>query len=85
MIGLTERQARVLSALLDQPMMREALDRIAGASNSPDIIFKLKQRGLEFNCERIKMIDRDGKVTRPGKYSLLPEYRVKAQKMLGAY
>lgn len=83
MIGIAEREVRVLTALLDQPTMREALDRIAGASNSPDIVFRLRNRGLEIHCERIKTLDRDGKICRPGKYSLPAESRVKALKMLG--
>ena len=83
MIGLAEREARVLTAPLDQPTMRESLGRIAGASNSQDIVFRLRNRGLEIPCERIKKLDKDGKVCRPGSYSFTPEDRVLARKMLG--
>ncbi|SFC31707.1 hypothetical protein SAMN05660479_01475 [Microbulbifer thermotolerans] len=59
-LHLSPRQWRVLSALLKRPRSREELDRIAGASNSPELIRQLRQRGITILCERVSHIDRDG-------------------------
>lgn len=64
------RQLRALAVLLRRPVPREQLDSVAGASNSPELVAELRRRGLELPCERIKFIDRDGKICRPGVYSL---------------
>lgn len=69
------RELRALSVLIDRPLMREELDRIAGASNAPDLIFRLRYRGLEIPCERLESVDRDGKPCRPGRYSLSAQDR----------
>jgi len=64
---------RALAALLRRPIPREQLDSIAGCSNGPELIAELRRRGLgddHLPCERIKFIDRDGNVCRPGVYSL---------------
>ena len=60
------------------PRPREALDAIAGCSNTPDLIADLRERGLgkeHLPCERIEAVDRDGKVCRPGDYSLTEKGR----------
>ncbi len=67
------RQLRTLLALLKRPRPREEIDRIAGCSNGPDLIADLRRRGLgdiNLPCKRIRFVDRDGKVCRPGVYSL---------------
>lgn len=64
------RHLRAIDALLRRPIPREALDRVAGASNSPELVAELRRRGLEIPCERISFTDRDGKECRPGVYSL---------------
>lgn len=64
------RHLRAIDALLRHPVPREALDRIAGASNSPELVAELRRRGLEIPCERISFSDRDDKQCRPGVYSL---------------
>ena len=81
---LSPRQARLLRALLQAPLMREAADRITGASNSPDWIMRLRRLGLVIHCERILRTDRDGKTCWPGRYSLAPESLPKALRLLGA-
>jgi len=65
------RHLRALQALLTRPIPRETLDKVAGCANGPDLIAELRRRGLELPCERIKFIDRDGNLCRPGVYSLL--------------
>jgi hypothetical protein len=67
----SQRQRRTLVALLDAPRTREQLDRIAGASNSPDVVGRLRRRfGLELPCETEAVIDRDGKRVGRGVYRL---------------
>ncbi|MDR3411289.1 MAG: hypothetical protein P4L87_10155 [Formivibrio sp.] len=62
------RHLRVLEALLAHPRMREDVDKIAGASNGPQLIDELQGKGLEIPCKRIPKRDRDGKGTHPGQY-----------------
>lgn len=64
------RKARALRALLEGPMTRESLDRAAGASNSPEVVRKLRADGLEIPCAHVARQDCDGKPCRPGVYSL---------------
>ena len=64
------RHLRAIAALLRRPMPRESLDKEAGASNGPELVAELRRRGLEVPCERIRFIDRDGYLCRPGVYSL---------------
>lgn len=69
----TPRQARVLEALLPGRWVdREPLDRIAGSSNSPDVIWKLRHKiGQDsIDMELIEGIDRDGRPCRTGRYRL---------------
>ncbi|MDD2744569.1 MAG: hypothetical protein PHV02_20105 [Rhodocyclaceae bacterium] len=64
------RELRALHALMLRPMPREQLDKAIGCSNSPDVIFRLRQKGFEAPCTRIDVIDRDGFKCRPGIFSL---------------
>lgn len=64
------RHLRALAALLRRPLPREHLDRVAGATNSPELVAELRRRGLDVPCERIRFIDRDGYTCRPGVYAL---------------
>lgn len=67
------RQKRALAALWNHAQTREALDRISGSSNSPDVIARLRSKGLDIPCTTISVTDRDGKNVRPGVYRLTPE------------
>lgn len=72
------RHLRALFALLQRPRPREELDRIAGCSNGPQLVAELRSRGLgeiHLPCERIRFVDRDGKVCRPGVYTLTDKGR----------
>ncbi len=71
------RELRVIQALLVRPRRREDIDAIAGAANGPDLISNLRNlfpktddRNEYISCERISFVDRDGKVCKPGVYSL---------------
>jgi len=72
------RERRLLAALLDGPLSREALDKRIGASNSPDVVFRLRAKGFDIKCKRIEATDRDGLACHFGMYSLLPESRTAA-------
>ena len=72
------RHLRVIEALLRRPRRREDVDSIAGCSNGPELIAELRRRGLgnqHLACDRIRFIDRDGLVCRPGIYSLTEQGR----------
>lgn len=76
----TNRQRRVLAALLSYgELKREELDRIAAASNGPDIVMQLRANGLPrktcLPCKRVKVIDRDGMEVLAGIYWLTEEGR----------
>lgn len=68
----TARQHRTLSALKSgRWIWREDIDRIAGASNGPEIIAQLRHTHLiEIDMQRVKVKDRDGLEASPGRYRL---------------
>lgn len=80
---ITPRHHRLIVALLIGPLPREAADRVAGASNSPNYIRELRDKfHLKIHTERVEKIDRDGNSTRPGVYHLDPESREYARLLL---
>ena len=80
------REARLIRALLQGPLMREEVDRIAGVSNGPDLVMNVRNSiGLKIDCERLSFIDRDGRRCRPGRYSLEPQSRETAMRWLGGW
>ncbi|MDP2785001.1 MAG: hypothetical protein Q8O38_10485 [Sulfurimicrobium sp.] len=64
------RHLRVIHASWARSRKREEIDRIAGCSNGPELIAELRRRGLDFPCDRVPAIDRDGYPIRYGVYSL---------------
>lgn len=62
------RHLRVIMALLLSPRPREAIDRIAGASNGPALMSDLRDLGLEAKCTKTPCIDRDGLEVKRGIY-----------------
>lgn len=81
--AMTPRHRRLLLALLTGPVTREAADRIAGASNGPDEVLKLRRRfGLVIPCERHKGFDRDRHRVEFGVYSLAPTDRQRAAELV---
>lgn len=64
------RHLRVIHSAIIRPRKREEIDRIAGASNGPDLIAELRRRGLRFPCHRAPGIDRDGYPVKFGVYAL---------------
>lgn len=63
------RHLRAIAALLQRPISRQELDSRSGAANGPDLVADLRALGLDVPCQRIRFIDRDGRVCRPGVYS----------------
>lgn len=71
------RHLRVIHSSLARPRKREEIDCIAGASNGPELIAELRRRGLEFPCNRVPGIDRDGCTIQFGIYHLTDNDRRK--------
>ena len=63
------RHLRAIHALMQRARLRNDLQTITGASNTPELVAELRRRGLETPCEKVPVLDRDGVVTRPGIYS----------------
>lgn len=74
------RHLRAIAALLRRPMPRESLDKEVGCSNGPELVAELRRRGLETPCKRIKFIDRDGQLCRPGVYHFTDSDRRKVNR-----
>ena len=69
------RHLRVIVALTHRMRPREEVDRIAGASNGPEVVAELRRRGLDIPCNRVPCIDRDGREVKRGIYSLTADDR----------
>lgn len=70
---LNPRQDRIVSELLAATSLsREQIDRIAGASNGPNVIMALRRKfGSDaISTRMVDGIDRDGKPVKTGRYSL---------------
>lgn len=79
---LTQRQTRTIKGLLNSPLKREELDRVAGCSNSPDLIACLRRKGLDVPCERLKVVNRDGHECDAGRYIFTDTDRQKVKAWL---
>ena len=64
------RHLRVIQSLMIRPRKREEIDKIAGASNGPELMAELRRRGLRAQCHRAPGIDRDGYPIKFGIYEL---------------
>lgn len=75
---LSPRHLRIVHALQTRSRTREQIDRIAGASNGPDEVMRLREKlGIEIPCVRIPAFDRDGHGVQIGVYSLTTSDRRK--------
>ena len=70
------REGRILLELLRRPMPREQVDQVAGASNGPSLIQRLRERGLAIPCDRAEVIDQDGRPCKRGIYNVTASDRV---------
>lgn len=62
------RHLRIIQSLMIRPREREEIDRIAGASNGPELMADLRRRGLRAPCHRALGIDLDGHPIKIGIY-----------------
>ncbi len=77
---LSPRYQRVLTAFWFSGgwILREELDRIAKASNGPEVVRRLRRDYLiEIDMVREDIIDADGRASHPGKYRLTDSGRAK--------
>lgn len=78
----SQRELRLLRALVGGAVMRYELDSVIGAQNSPEYVSRLRMAGWAIRTERIPIIDRDGYKVRVGQYHLSTEHRVLASHLL---
>ena len=86
---LSPREARTLTALAHTQdwISREALDRIACASNGPAVVQALRRKlgnDAAIEMERVPVIDADGKTAQAGRYRLSDTHRAQAISLLEA-
>lgn len=80
----SHRERRLLDVLLKRSeISRHNLDGAIGAENSPDVVFRLRNKGFQIPCEKREFTDRDGLKVRIGFYSLTHADRRKATAALG--
>ncbi|MDI1277296.1 hypothetical protein [Methylobacter sp.] len=81
----TPRQRRAIAALVKYGRVSSReLGKLAGVLNPPELMAALGRNGWKWRCELIEVLDGDGKICRPGLYSLLQESLEIAKKMVGA-
>ena len=85
---LSPREARALTALVHAQdwISREALDRIARASNGPAVVQALRHKlgnHEAIEMERVPVTDADGKTAQAGRYRLSDTHRARAVALLG--
>ena len=68
-------ELRALDALIKaegKPVSRKDLDRLCGAANSPEIVRRLREKGLPIKCDMQETVNRFGESVKAGYYSLTP-------------
>lgn len=78
----SQRERRVLAALVNGSVIRHDLDTIVGTDNAPEYVSRLRLAGWDISTERIPVIDRDGLKVRVGRYCLSRAHRALAQLIL---
>lgn len=86
---LSPREARALTALAHAQdwIAREAIDRIACASNGPAVVQALRHKLGSHDAiamERVPVTDADGKTAQAGRYRLSDTHRAQAMALLEA-
>lgn len=78
------RERRAVDALLrNRKVNRDDLDRMIGASNSPEYVRRIRGRGVVVYMNRAYLFNRDGEKYWRGEYSLCPKSREVARQLLG--
>ena len=71
------RHVRALTALAYRDYVsRENLDKLAGCTNSPDLVARLRMKGIDIQMREVHTKDRDGRSCWFGEYFLLHEDKV---------
>ncbi|MBU2754456.1 hypothetical protein HFU84_12225 [Acidithiobacillus sp. CV18-2] len=78
------RHIRILHALMQRHRSREEIDEIAGASNGPEDIRKLREQGLEIPCYRLGVFNWDNQWAFRGLYALTHRDRAQVSKVLAS-
>ena len=82
-IPVPPRAFRLMLALLNGPRTREECDRLAPASNSPNVIMELRRKlKLELPCERVPFVTKDGEASWYGRYHATPDDKAKIREIL---
>lgn len=76
-LHLTEREQRIIDLLLDgQQHSRNEITARCGPTNVSDTVEKMKRKtGLEVPCQRLPVLDRDGKTVQAGFWWLTEDDR----------
>lgn len=69
------RELRLLETLRKVGVSREQADKGTPASNSTDVVRRLRKKGLEVPCERVPFVTKDGHPSWYGLYSLTTDDR----------
>lgn len=88
-ITLSPRETRTLTALVHAQdwIAREAIDRVACASNGPAVVQALRRKlgnDAAIEMARVPVIDADGKTAQAGRYRLSDTHRAQAISLLEA-
>lgn len=87
-VRLSPREARALTALVHAQdwIAREAIDRVARASNGPSIVQALRHKlgsPDAIEMQRMAVTDADGNAAQAGRYRLSETHRAQAVALLG--
>ena len=63
-------ELRLLEVLRKGSISREQADKVNTASNSPNVVRRLREKGLEVPCERVPFVKKDCRLSWYGRYRL---------------
>ena len=77
------RQVRALTALAYRDYVsRENLDKLAGCTNSPDLVARLRMKGIDIQMREVQTKDRDGRSCWFGEYFLIHDAKIAIREWL---
>ena len=81
----SERQYRLILAILETARGTNELIRIIGANNVPDVVMRLRRKGWKIHTKFVTVEDRDGKKVEAGTYKLDNSQLEQAKEVLKTY